>query len=145
MDEGVHERRRERVRQPERLRVRAGGAFLGTEENVPDLVADSLGLLEGRGVATVNWPEGDAASAQSDARLIAQKTRKFDPKDYEDRYAAYDNPEVTDNPGGFNFKQFQSNMVFRWEYRPGSTLFVVWNQGRQGSARAAGPRASATR
>jgi hypothetical protein len=22
--------------------------------------------------------------------------------------------------------------VFRWEYRPGSTLFVVWNEGRQG-------------
>ena len=25
-------------------------------------------------------------------------------------------------------------MVFRWEYRPGSTLFLVWSQGRQGSA-----------
>jgi len=22
--------------------------------------------------------------------------------------------------------------VFRWEYMPGSTLFVVWNEGRQG-------------
>jgi hypothetical protein len=51
---------------------------------------------------------------------------------YEDRYTAYDNPSVTDNPGGFNFKEFQSNLVFRWEYRPGSTLFVVWNEGRQG-------------
>jgi hypothetical protein len=27
----------------------------------------------------------------------------------------------------FNFKQFRSNAVLRWEYRPGSTLFVVWN------------------
>ena len=27
----------------------------------------------------------------------------------------------------FNFKQLRSNAVLRWEYRPGSTLFVVWN------------------
>ena len=33
-------------------------------------------------------------------------------------------------PGGFNFKQFNSNAVVRWEYRPGSTLFFVWQQGR---------------
>jgi len=51
---------------------------------------------------------------------------------YDDRYAPYINPSVTDNPGGFNFKAFQSNMVFRWEYNPGSTLFLVWNEGRQG-------------
>jgi len=51
---------------------------------------------------------------------------------YDDRYAPYDNPSVTTDPGGFNFKAFQSNMVFRWEYNPGSTLFVVWNEGRQG-------------
>ena len=53
---------------------------------------------------------------------------------YDDRYAAYANTAVTANPGGFNFKQLASNVVFRWEYQPGSTLFVVWNQGRQGFA-----------
>lgn len=31
----------------------------------------------------------------------------------------------------FNLKQFRSNAVVRWEYRPGSTLFFVWNQGRR--------------
>jgi Domain of unknown function (DUF5916)/Carbohydrate family 9 binding domain-like len=51
---------------------------------------------------------------------------------YDDRYAAYNNSSVTGNPGGFNFKEFQSNVVFRWEYQPGSTLFLVWNEGRQG-------------
>jgi len=51
---------------------------------------------------------------------------------YDDRYAPYINPAVTTNPGGFNFKQLSSNVVYRWEYRPGSTLFAVWNQGRQG-------------
>ncbi len=30
----------------------------------------------------------------------------------------------------FNFVQFRSNMVLRWEYIPGSTLFLVWTQNR---------------
>ena len=30
----------------------------------------------------------------------------------------------------FNMKSFNSNVVLRWEYRPGSTLFVVWTQNR---------------
>lgn len=33
-------------------------------------------------------------------------------------------------PAGFNVKQFNSNAVVRWEYRPASTLFLVWQQGR---------------
>ena len=35
----------------------------------------------------------------------------------------------------FNVKQFRSNLVLRWEYRPGSTLFAVWSQGRDHYAR----------
>ncbi len=34
-----------------------------------------------------------------------------------------------DNPN-FNFRQFRSNLVLRWEYSPGSTLYVVWSQDR---------------
>ncbi|HKV75644.1 MAG TPA: DUF5916 domain-containing protein [Gemmatimonadales bacterium] len=49
---------------------------------------------------------------------------------YDDRYKVYGDTAITNNPGGFNFKQFNSNVVFRWEYRRGSTLFLVWNQGR---------------
>ena len=30
----------------------------------------------------------------------------------------------------FNFLQFRANLVLRWEYRPGCTLFLVWSQGR---------------
>ena len=51
---------------------------------------------------------------------------------YDDRYAPFNDVSVTADPGGFNFKQLASNVVYRWEYKPGSTLFVVWNQGRQG-------------
>lgn len=32
----------------------------------------------------------------------------------------------------FTFLQFRSNAVLRWEYRPGSALFVVWQHGRSG-------------
>ena len=35
------------------------------------------------------------------------------------------------NPN-FNFRQFRSNLVVRWEYQPGSTLYLVWSQGRTG-------------
>lgn len=31
---------------------------------------------------------------------------------------------------GFNVRRLSSNAVLRWEYRPGSTLFVVWGQAR---------------
>jgi hypothetical protein len=53
---------------------------------------------------------------------------------YADRYTAFGDTSVTSNPGGFNYKAFQSNVVLRWEYRPGSALFLVWNEGRQGVA-----------
>ncbi len=30
----------------------------------------------------------------------------------------------------FNFKEFRSNLVIRWEYKPGSILYLVWTQDR---------------
>jgi hypothetical protein len=29
----------------------------------------------------------------------------------------------------FNFVQFRSNLIVRWEYKPGSELYLVWSQG----------------
>jgi len=37
-----------------------------------------------------------------------------------------------DHPN-FNFREFRSNLVLRWEYRPGSTFYLVWTQGRSQS------------
>ncbi|HZI21597.1 MAG TPA: DUF5916 domain-containing protein [Gemmatimonadales bacterium] len=54
---------------------------------------------------------------------------------FDDRYRPY-----AANPGGFNFKAFNSTTVLRWEYRPGSTLFLVWTQGREDFQPAIGPR-----
>ena len=31
----------------------------------------------------------------------------------------------------FNFKSLRGTVVFRWEYRPGSTFYLVWTQNRQ--------------
>ena len=33
------------------------------------------------------------------------------------------------NQPDFNFVQFRSNLVARWEYKPGSELYIVWSQG----------------
>lgn len=30
----------------------------------------------------------------------------------------------------FSFREFRSNLVVRWEWKPGSSLYVVWSQGR---------------
>ena len=59
---------------------------------------------------------------------------------YSDEDSAYNVDENSDgsadysfsNPD-FNFRQFRSNLVVRWEYLPGSTLYLVWSQGRTGS------------
>jgi hypothetical protein len=72
----------------------------------------------------------------SDVREIA------DPRasEFAARYKPYADLAVAGDPGGFNFQQFRSNVVFRWEYRPGSTLFLVWSQGRESSADSEGTR-----
>ena len=64
---------------------------------------------------------------------------------YNDRFAllntqfsnnTYQVPANNDTPGysinnpDFTFNQFRSNLVFRWEYRPGSQLFFVWGNER---------------
>ncbi len=47
--------------------------------------------------------------------------------DYDDRYRPY---AGAGDPAEFNVKQFRSNAVVRWEYRPGSAIFLVWQHGR---------------
>jgi len=49
---------------------------------------------------------------------------------YDDRFRPYSDTAVANNPGGFDVKFFNSNTVLRWEYQPGSTLYLVWSQGR---------------
>ena len=48
-------------------------------------------------------------------------------KSYEGRYAPF---AYGGNPD-FNYRSFRTTNVLRWEYKPGSTLFAVWQQGRE--------------
>jgi hypothetical protein len=48
-------------------------------------------------------------------------------REYSERYA----PTSYDSNPDFNYRSFRTTNVLRWEYRPGSTLFVVWQQGRE--------------
>lgn len=67
---------------------------------------------------------------------------------YDDRYYTFGNAELsredlvltatrTDGSGSFswdvpdfNFRELRSNVVLRWQYLPGSTVFFIWSQGR---------------
>jgi hypothetical protein len=40
----------------------------------------------------------------------------------------------TINNPDFNTRSYRSNVVLRWEWRPGSTFFVVWQQNRAGAS-----------
>ena len=61
---------------------------------------------------------GDYTAFKSLAR---PRSYEFDPYDYE---------LVTGNNPDFNVTSLRGNAVFRWEYRPGSTLFLVWTRER---------------
>ena len=79
--------------------------------------------------------------------------RVTDPRNdrYQDRFHTFTENEITfddsageylvdENQDGtvdyafgdpdFDFLQFRSNLVMRWEYKPGSALFLVWNKER---------------
>jgi hypothetical protein len=72
------------------------------------------------------------------APKYADRFRRFDPTLMDGVYT-----DDTDGNGvadlefsdpSFNVKEFRSNAVLRWEYRPGSTFFLVWSQGRHSDA-----------
>jgi hypothetical protein len=52
---------------------------------------------------------------------------------YADRYAPFSFADAAGDNPDFNVKSFRTTNVFRWEFRPGSTLFVVWQQAREDS------------
>ena len=58
-------------------------------------------------------------------------------------YRAADNVYVVSETNGnryefanpdFSFREFRFNLVARWEYRPNSSLYLVWSQNRSGSS-----------
>ncbi|MEP6991875.1 MAG: DUF5916 domain-containing protein [bacterium] len=61
-----------------------------------------------------------------DLRLIANPGAR----DESERFEPVADTSISAHPRGLDFKQFRSNAVLRWEYRPGSSFIVVWSQGR---------------
>lgn len=55
----------------------------------------------------------------------------------EDHYGIDENRDGTEDYGfdkpDFTVRDFLSNMVLRWEYNPGSSIYLVWSQTRSGS------------
>lgn len=71
-----------------------------------------------------------------DAGKFKERIKVFDPSEisYDTEANSYTviengNNFSFSNPD-FNFRQFRSNLVVRYEYRPGSVLYLVWSQGR---------------
>ena len=50
--------------------------------------------------------------------------------DYIDLHESGAGPSYSIGIPDFNFKEFLSNLVIRWEYKPGSVLYFVWSQNR---------------
>ncbi|HKS05453.1 MAG TPA: DUF5916 domain-containing protein [Gemmatimonadaceae bacterium] len=46
---------------------------------------------------------------------------------YDERFLAY---RIGEDPGAFDVRELRSNTVLRWEFRPGSAAFLVWQHGR---------------
>lgn len=67
-----------------------------------------------------------SAGRYSGRKVVADPTARR----FQDRFR----PLTTGTLPDFNVKQFRSNTVLRWEYQPGSTLFVVWNAAIQDRA-----------
>jgi hypothetical protein len=69
----------------------------------------------------------------SEAKTFRDRYHEYTPQElsYADgNYSVSDGESYTFGNPDYNFRQFRSNLVVRWEYSPGSTLYLVWSQGR---------------
>ncbi len=71
-----------------------------------------------------------SAGAYSDFKALARpKSFAFD--HWNDGTSTFDSATFTPPNPDFNFKSLRGNAVLRWEYLPGSTIYVVWTQNRE--------------
>ena len=83
--------------------------------------------------ARLNYTASPTLSLQLYAEPFVTAGEYTNPRELADpRAADYDQRfrPVTRTLSGFNQKEFNASAVLRWEYRPASTLFLVWTQGR---------------
>ena len=104
----------------------------------PDLTVQlyaSPFVSTGRYSAFKRITEPRAAAYRDRFRVFDDQQFAYDPEDEVFRVDedldgstdySFDDPD-------FDFREFNSNLVIRWEYRPGSSIFLVWSQVRDES------------
>jgi hypothetical protein len=102
----------------------------GDYENFKEFVAtrtvekrqfDATGLFPGGTIRPGLGPE--IAAERDSAGMITGYVLDLD-RDPRTPNLTFGNPD-------FNFRSLRGNAVLRWEYRPGSTVFLVWTQSRE--------------
>ncbi len=115
--------------------LREFGRFVDTTDGSVHYLFAHLDQLEASMRFRVDYTATTNLTVQAYAEPFVSKGRHSNVRElsatpraqrYADRYQSY----AAFTPEDFNFKFFNSNLVVRWEYRPGSTLFLVWSQGR---------------
>jgi hypothetical protein len=104
-----------------------------------------------------NWTFSPRLSLQAYAQPFIATGRYSQYKDidnpsaerFEDRFTRLEGDRLADQDGvlvgsnagtfrfgrpDFSFTQLRSNVVLRWEYRPGSSVFAIWSHGQTGVA-----------
>jgi hypothetical protein len=75
-----------------------------------------------------NFTRVAAPRAAAYADRFAPIDAQYDPTT--DTYQVNGSPGYSFDDPDFTFQQLRSTVVFRWQYRRGSTLYLVWNRGR---------------
>ncbi|MEQ9308758.1 MAG: DUF5916 domain-containing protein [Balneolaceae bacterium] len=79
----------------------------------------------------VNWTFTSKLSLQTYIRPLIYTADFSNYKTFEEG-RTYNFTQIGDSDASdFNYKTIQGNAVLRWEYRPGSTFFLVWQQERE--------------
>jgi len=72
----------------------------------------------------------NVSTDQADFKALARpKSFAFDR--WNDGTTTFDSATFTPPNPDFNFKSLRGNAVLRWEYLPGSTIYLVWTQNRE--------------
>jgi hypothetical protein len=78
----------------------------------------------------------DPMASEYNDRFNIYSSSQISP-DGDERYAIDENTDGSQDYGfdkpDFNFREFLSNFVLRWEYNPGSAVYLVWSQTRSNS------------
>jgi Domain of unknown function (DUF5916)/Carbohydrate family 9 binding domain-like len=90
-------------------------------------------------ISAASYDEFKRITAPRSADLENRYSLIGDQLDYNAQDGTYNVDEDNDGSADygfsspdFNFKDFNSNLVMRWEYSPGSSIYLVWSQARSG-------------